>query len=245
MPETCPTHVYHITYGSEVQIVHLYFWGCNMSCRGCIRRLHGWDSHLPDPGGPKAAIRPRLLTLDEVLEVLSPYPVRRIFFLGDDATADPALEPLARTLKDRFGAEHILLTNGLVFPPYHLFDDIQLSIKAVTPRLHRDFTGVDVAPALENFRRLYQAGVHLRSESIVIPGYIDAEEIGRVAEFIGSVDPDIPYRLDAYIPVPGAPWRRPTPDEMAEAVAAARRHLRHVSTLHGEVDRRYEVTLLV
>ena len=239
------THVHHITYGAEAATVHMYFWGCNMACRGCIRLLHGEDSHLSDPGDPKPARRPRLLSVAEVLDVLAPYDVRRIFFLGDDASLDPALESLAQALKNRFQAEHILLTNGLLLPPHHLFDDIQLSIKAVTPALHRDFTGVDVAPALDHFRRLHEAGVRLRSESIVIPGYIDAPEIERIAAFIASVDADIPYRLDAYIPVPGTPWRRPTPDEMAAAVSAARRHLHQVTTLHAGVGNRYEVTRLV
>ncbi len=239
------THVYHITYGPEVATAHLYFWGCNMRCRGCIRLLYGWDSHLPDPGGPKQAINPRLLTVDEVIEALAPYPVRRIFFLGDDASADPALEELAGALKERFDAEQVLLTNGLLLPPFHLFDDIQVSIKAVTPALHRDFTGVDVAPVLEHFQFLYGVGASLRSESIVIPGYIDAPEIRRIAAFIASVDAEIPYRLDAYISVPGAPWRRPTMDEMALAVGAACQYLRHVHALHSGMKRRYEVTRLV
>ncbi|HEY66538.1 MAG TPA: radical SAM protein [Caldilineae bacterium] len=239
------THVYHITYSPEVETAYLFFWGCNMHCRGCIRLLHGWDSHLPDPGQPKTEIQPRLLAMDEVLNVLAPHPIRRIFFLGDDPSVDPVLEPLAQALKDRFRAEHVLLTNGLLLPPYRLFDEIQVSIKAVTPELHRDFTGVDVAPALDHFRHLYEAGIRLRSESIVIPGYIDAVEIERVAKFIASVDPDIPYRLDAYIPVPGTPWRRPTRDEMTEAMAAARRHLRHVHMLHARTSQRHQVVRLV
>jgi len=239
------THVHHITYGPEVQAVHLLFWGCNMACRGCIRRLHGLDSHLPDPGGPLPPEKVRLLTLEEVLATLAPHPVRRIFFYGDEPTADPALASLAAALKGRWHANHILLTNGLIMPPHELFDDIQVSIKAITPELHRDFTGVEVGPVLENFRRLHRLGVRLRSESIVIPGYIGPTEIERVAEFIASVSPTIPYRPDAYIPVPGTPWRRPTEAEMEQAVAAAERHLQHVSTLHFDTGRRYEVVRLV
>lgn len=239
------THVHHITYGPEMHTAHLFFWGCNMRCRGCIRKLHGRDSHLADPGGPRGSVEPPLLTQDEVLAALAPHRVRRIFFLGDDATADPALGALAAALKERFRAEHVLLTNGLLLPPHHLFDDIQLSIKAVTPGLHRDFTGVDGNLVLEHFRHLHRAGVNLRTESIVIPGYIDVPEIRRIAEFVGSVDPGIPYRLDAYIPVPGAPWRRPTLEEMERAVSTAREHLSQVSMLHGRTGNGHEVVCLV
>ncbi len=239
------TRVYHITYGPDVATVHMYFWGCNMHCRGCIRLLHRWDSHLTDRGGAKQSIQPHMLTLEEVVEILAPHPVRRIFFLGDDASTDPALEPIASALKDRLHAEHILLTNGLLLPPYYLFDEIQLSIKAVTPALHRDFTGTDVAPVLSHFRYLYEAGVNLRSESILIPDYIDIPETERIAAFIASVDPDIPYRLDAYIPVPGTPWHAPTPEKMEEAAAAARRYLHNVSTLHSGIGKRYDVVRLI
>jgi len=238
------TRVYHITYGPKTHTAHIFWWGCNMRCRGCVRKLHGRDSHLANPGGPRDDTEPSFLTMDEVLAVLAPHLVRRIFFLGDDPTIDPTLGTLAAALKERFQAENILLTNGLVLPPYHLFDDIQLSIKAVTPELHRDYTGVDGSLALKHFRYLHRVGVNLRTESIVIPGYIDVPEIQRIAAFVASVDSSIPYRLDAYIPVPGAPWRRPTQQEMEQAAAAARQHLRHVSTLHGRSGNDYEVICL-
>ncbi|NOZ49336.1 MAG: hypothetical protein GXP37_04710 [Chloroflexi bacterium] len=115
----------------------------------------------------------------------------------------------------------------------------------MTPTLHKDFTDVDVTPVLDNFRRLHQTGAPLRSESIVIPGTIDAPEIERIAAFIASVHAGIPYRLDAYIPVPGAPWPRPTAAEMEAAASAARRHLRQVSVLHSGRGKRYGLTRLV
>ncbi len=239
------THVYHITYAPEAGIVHLYFLGCNMKCRGCIRLLNPWDSHLPK----KEQVRPlgtlHTLTVEEVLAILAPHPVHKVFFLGDDASIDPALEILGQRLKEHFAARHVLLTSGLLMPSYHLFDDIQVSIKAVTPALHRDFTGTDVGPVLENFCRLYNAGVALRSESILIPGYIDVDEIERIARFIASVDSEIPYRIDAYIPVPGTPWPRPTLEDVERAAQKARRHLHHVSVLHRGKGQVYRVIRLV
>lgn len=238
------THVYHITYGPETQTVHLFFWGCNMRCLACVRKLHGHDSHLAEPDGPQAE-KPGLLSQDEIIAILTPYPIRRIIFLGDDPSTDPALGPLASALQERFQARNILLTNGLLLPPYRLFDEVQLSIKAMTPQLHRRFTGVERDPILKSFRYLWQQGVALRTESIVIPDCIEAAEIDRIAEFVASVDPAIPYWLDAYIPVPGMPWRRPTPKEMEQAAAVARRHLQQVSILHGQSGKGYEVVSLV
>jgi hypothetical protein len=44
-----------------------------------------------------------------------------------------------------------------------------------------------------------------------------------VAAFVAGVDRTIPFHLLGDIPVPGAPWRRPTDGEIEQAVGAARR----------------------
>lgn len=217
-----------------------------MHCRGCIRRAHTWDSHLDSPPADLQSSNPNLLSVDEIFSAIAERPVNKVFFFGDDPSLDPNLATVAEGLKVHYRTENVLLTNGLIFPPHQFFDEIQLSIKAVSPELHRDFTGVEVAPALENFRRLVALGAPMRSESIVIPQYIDAPEIERIAAFIAEVSPEIPYRLDAYIPVPGAPWRRPTPAEMALAENAARKYLKNVSTLHtGSGRKRHKMVQLV
>jgi pyruvate formate lyase activating enzyme len=40
----------------------------------------------------------------------------------------------------------------------------------------------------------------LIASTLIIPGYIDEEEIGRIAKFIASVNQDIPYSLLAFYP---------------------------------------------
>jgi pyruvate formate lyase activating enzyme len=58
------------------------------------------------------------------------------------------------------------------------------------------------------------------------------EQVEKIAAFVGSVDRTIPFHILGYIPVPGAPWRRPTDDEMNQAVAVAERYLDTVSFSH-------------
>ena len=40
----------------------------------------------------------------------------------------------------------------------------------------------------------------LIASTLMVPGYIDTQEIGRIAEFIASLDPEIPYSLLAFHP---------------------------------------------
>jgi pyruvate formate lyase activating enzyme len=38
------------------------------------------------------------------------------------------------------------------------------------------------------------------ASTLLVPGYMDAEEVGEIARFIASFDPDIPYALLGFHP---------------------------------------------
>jgi pyruvate-formate lyase-activating enzyme len=79
-------------------------------------------------------------------------------------------------------------------------------------------------------------GIRIRAESVLIPQLVDKDEIERIARFISSVDPSIPYRIDAYVPVLTAPWRRPQREEVLEAVKEARKYLENVSYISSDME---------
>ena len=83
---------------------------------------------------------------------------------------------------------------------------IKFDLKAYDENLHRALTGVTNRRTYENF---VKAGERigqrpdpppLIASTLLVPGYIDEEEIGRIAAFIASVNPDIPYRMLAFYP---------------------------------------------
>lgn len=245
-------NIYHITYGWQVGIVHLHFWGCNLNCRACLLKKELYDCHLretkdnifrPSPRTPPAP--DRFLGHDEVMGVLSRLQVKQVIFMGAEPTTDPELPRLARILHEKFGSHNVLLTNGFLFPDLKDIDEVVFSLKAHTDELHRHYTGKSNERALENFLKYHQSGIGLRSESVFIPDYIDCPEIERISRFIASVDRSIPYRIDGYIPIADNPWRRPTPAEMEKAVSTARRHLNTVSCLTGNESLKFEVTRMV
>ena len=241
-------NIYHITYAPTAKIVHLYFWGCNLSCRGCLRLKEIYNHHLEETRDgifnrerKTAETPPRFLGLEEVMEILGRLEVKTVIFMGYEPAIDPQLPQLAESLHKEFGSYNILLTNGFKLIDLEHIDEVVFSIKAVTDSLHRHYTGKSNKKALNNFVRLNQSGIRLRTESIFIPEYIDFLEIENIARFIGGVNRAIPYRIDAYIPVGDNPWRRPTPGEMEEAVTVAGRYLANVSCLKGNEDLKSEV----
>lgn len=88
---------------------------------------------------------------------------------------------------------------------------------------------------LRSFRRI--AGVRqarLYAETIFIPGYVDEREIEKIAAFIASVDPLIPFRIDAYVPIPGPRWEGPRVADIAALAARISIILPHTTYFHGD-----------
>ncbi len=236
--------VYHITYTPELKEICLYLdGGCNFSCHGCISRYHPEDCHLDE--APRQT-KNKTLSKEEVISYLEVLSFKRVIFLGWEPTQDRDLLPLARILKERFSTYNIFLTNGYEFIEGKAIDEVCVSIKAITPRLFEDFTGQDNPErVLKNFKRYYFIYT-LRAESILIPEYIDKEEIEKIACFIASVDKNIPYRIDGYIPINAYfngkdKFRRLTQEEIKQAKIRAEKYLEDVSILYSEVRVRYEV----
>ena len=106
-------------------------------------------------------------------------------------------------------------TNGSMNPSY-LKQAAQLSLnsggcikfdlKAWSEELHIALCGVSNKRTLANFRLLAEyakkrpSPPFLVASTLLVPGYIDKQEISGIASFISSLSPDIPYALLAFYP---------------------------------------------
>ncbi|MDI6859649.1 MAG: radical SAM protein [Methanocellales archaeon] len=237
------TNVYHITYYTADKSASIFFWGCNFSCKGCIRKLDVLDYHLKDTD--KKSKKVVFLDFEEIIKRVIPLEPKRVVFRGWEPTLDPDLPKLAASFHDEFKTWNYLTTNGFTIPSLNDVDEIEISIKAYSDEIHRDYTGKSNKRVLDNFINVYEMDVKLRAETILIPNYIDSQEIELIARFISRVDPAIPFRIDGYVPIPGTPWRPPTQEEMDGAVDAARKYLKNVSRLDGSVSFKGEVLKIV
>lgn len=236
--------VYHITYTPNLKEICLYFnGGCNFSCHGCITDHHPQDCHLEKsiraPEHKSASI-----FIDKVISYLEPLSFKKVIFLGKEPTQDADFLALAKILKEKLSTYNILLTNGYRFVEDRAIDEICVSIKAISKNIFSDFTGKNnIEYVLENFVKYTSIpNLKVRAESVFIPGYIDKEEIEKIAQFIAGVSVEIPYRIDGYIPIKEKDrFRRPTKDEMEEAKKAIEKYLKNVSILHYGVRVKYKV----
>jgi len=119
---------------------------------------------------------------------------------------------------------------------------VKFDLKAWSEKLSLALCGVPTRPSFDNFRRvaeeLLPAAGHplLTATTLLVPGYVDEEEVGKIAEFIARLSPEIPYSLLVFYPAYCLSDLPVTPLEQAircyrAAVGAGLRHV-HVGNLH-------------
>jgi pyruvate formate lyase activating enzyme len=83
---------------------------------------------------------------------------------------------------------------------------IKFDLKAWDENLYLALCGVGNKRTLENFAwlgglfRQRREPPFLTASTLLVPGYVDAREVGQIARFIASLDPAIPYSLLAFYP---------------------------------------------
>jgi pyruvate formate lyase activating enzyme len=83
---------------------------------------------------------------------------------------------------------------------------IKFDLKCWTEPLHAALTGAPNGPTLASFRRAAEwvpwrpSPPLVLAITLLVPGYVGAEEAGKIAAFIASLDPGIPYSILAFHP---------------------------------------------
>lgn len=136
------------------------------------------------------------------------------YFGGDPSPQMPHALAVSRILAER-GLHVCWETNGSMHP-MHLERAVQLSLetggcikfdlKAWNQNLHIALTRAGNERTLENFARAARL-MKLRAEpplvvasTLLVPGYVDAQEVSAIARYIASYGVNIPYVLLAFAP---------------------------------------------
>lgn len=83
---------------------------------------------------------------------------------------------------------------------------IKIDLKAWSDEIHHALCGVSNKPTLEKFQWLSRfvperpEPPFLIASTLLVPGYVDEQEVAGIAAFIARLNPDIPYRLLAFYP---------------------------------------------
>jgi len=195
----CPGH-----YQPGYHNLAVFYCSCTFNCLFC----QNWHFRQADP------VRSQGMSAQELASVANARTFCVCYFGGDPASQMPHALATSRRLAER-GVRICWETNGTAHP--RLMDQavelslisggcVKFDLKAYDEGLHRILTGVTNERTLDNFRRAAQRIKErpdpplLVASTLLVPGYVDAEEVGRIARFIAALDPDIPYSLLGFHP---------------------------------------------
>jgi pyruvate formate lyase activating enzyme len=122
---------------------------------------------------------------------------------------------------------------------------IKFDLKAMDANIHYALCGVDNKETFENFsaaaRRIPERPQPppLVASTLLVPGYIDAQEVEAIASFIANIDPSIPYALLAFhgdflmTDLPTTSWKQAKECfKAAKAAGLERVRIGNIHTLH-------------
>lgn len=205
----------HISYlAVSANRCTIQFAGCNFNCRGCF-------SNEKQKGG--STISAELLAKQIPLN-------KKVMLAGGEPTLD--IHGLISLLAQLEGREVILSTNGYMLDE-SILENIEgtvvhIDLKAFDHDLHKWYTGMDNKKVLETIRLLYEYQFDLEVNTVYIPGIVEIDEIQNIARFLSDIG-DIKFKIIRYVPV-GDFSRRPEISEIENAVHAARKYLKNVSS---------------
>jgi pyruvate formate lyase activating enzyme len=204
----------------------VFYAACTIDCLFC----QNYHFRETDP------IRSTCLTAAELADAADPRTYCVCYFGGDPAGQMAHALAASRLLAER-GVVVCWETNGTAHP--RLMDRalalslttggcVKFDLKAYDDDLHRTLTAASNRQTLENFGRA-AARFDERPEpplvvasTLLVPGYVDAEEVRRIAHFVADLNPAIPYVLLGFAPhflFPDLPRTSVRHAEQAEAAA--------------------------
>jgi pyruvate-formate lyase-activating enzyme len=228
---------YKMTWFAPERRATIHNWGCNFHCRFCSYLLMGSDR--PGRHGMKPE---RFLTISEIEDALRKVGPALVNFMGGEPTTEPGLRELLRFAKGELGLPTRLgHTNGSNLPIPDL-DGANVSLKAWDPAVHLEYTGVPKERVFGNFTAAFRAGLQLRANTVLVPGYVDADQAMEIAGFVASHDPAIPFHINGYMEIPGQPFHSPSPEDLERAAKACRKSLAKVTCSMHSADEVREST---
>jgi pyruvate formate lyase activating enzyme len=205
----------------------VFYASCTLDCLYC----QNWHFREVDPAASEG------LSARELADCANERTYCVCYFGGDPASQMPHALASARTLSERgvtvcwetAGTQHPRLVDRAVQLSLETGGVVKFDLKAWDERLHVALTGASNRRTLDNFRR---AAARFRerpepplvvASTLLVPGYVTAEEVGRIARFIAEVDARIPYALLGFAPQFYVPDLPPTSVRHAEAALRAAR----------------------
>lgn len=174
----------------------VFFYGCNFNCLFCQNHSH------------KILNAGKRVTVPDFINLINDR-VRCICFFGGSPEpqlpfaikASKAVSDGVRICWEWNGCSNPKLARKAAEISYESGGIVKFDLKTYSKELSLALSGVDNERAYENFRLIAEEFYDRRSDpmltatTLLVPYYVDEDQVSRIAKFIADVDPDIPYSL--------------------------------------------------
>jgi len=191
--------LFHVKSGSKVFSIATV--GCNFRCKNC-QNFSISQYPVINKGKVAGDIVSPVKIVDAAIEnncksIAYTYTEPTIFFEMAFDTAKIANEK---------GLLNFFITNGFInndpllkILPY--LDGANIDLKSFNNDFYVKVAGGKLEPVINTIKTVFKAGKQLEITTLIIPGFNDTkDEIKKIADFIKSLSPDIPWHISAFYP---------------------------------------------
>jgi pyruvate formate lyase activating enzyme len=193
--------LFHFFPGSEALSIGTY--GCNFRCRWC----QNWElSQVKGPEHLRNSGRGHF-TPDELIDIAKRRRCRSIAYTYNEPTVFLEYSYDVAQLASEQDIKNVYVSNGYmslecidVLKPY--LDAINVDLKGFTDDLYMRYTGAHLEPVKRNIEYISrETDIWIEVTTLVIPDLNDSDdELRAAAEWLVSVDPDMPWHVSAFHP---------------------------------------------
>ncbi len=192
----------HIGSGYNLAI---FFHSCSFNCLYC----QNWHWKI-------LSLRNEIHTIDDVLKTLKDDTKCICFFGGDPGTqGDFALKLSEEALKIKPDLRICWETNGFLSKKtaekfFNLTIKtggiLKVDLKAFDENINIALTGFSNKKVLENIKYFAENSKGIKNykpfmvSTLLVPGYVEEEEVSKIAYFLAELDPEIPYSILCFHP---------------------------------------------
>lgn len=173
--------------------------GCNFRCRFC-------QNHTISMVAGEEEIQGEPWAVEVLVEQARRSGAASISYTYTEPTVFFELTAAAAELASATGLKNVMVTNGFMSPaalrlitPF--LDAANVDLKSFSDSFYRTWCRGRLQPVCDTIQAMRAAGVWVEVTTLLIPGLNDdPEEIRRLAEFLVSVDPAMPWHVSRFFP---------------------------------------------
>jgi pyruvate formate lyase activating enzyme len=188
--------------------------GCNFRCEHC----QNYEISQFPRERPELAIPGEDLTPEDVVEAAARSGSASISYTYTEPTIFLEFALDCAKLAHKRGIKNVFVSNGFMTPesteliaPY--LDGINIDLKGDN-EFYKEVCAARVKPVKKTIKLMKERGVWVECTTLIIPGHNDSNPVLKdIADFLVSVDPEIPWHVSQFYPTYKMLDEPPTPIE--------------------------------